>query len=163
MTLLNNKFDVQTIDSPIATAALEMCLPVASPPSPSYDSQGTPVAGTIQPGSVVMMNAAGKLIAGEAPDLTAAERVVPMVAFDGNVDKGGSLVQVVTCLLGGVVIKTDQVTGTSFTPGLPLTFSAGKFKATTGVADVHQRFGYVGPEGYDATNGVLHVIIPQGV
>ena len=159
---LNSKFDVQTIDSPIATAALELCLDVANPPSPSYNTNGTPVPGTIFPGMIVTQNTAGKIVLATAPDKASAEPILVFIAFDGNTDFGGALVQNVTCLQGGFTIVTDQYNAGSFLPGQSLTFSGGKFSAISGALDTHQRYGWVGPKGLDAVNGILHVILPQG-
>lgn len=47
-------------------------------------------------------------------------------------------------------------------PSNPLTGNAGKFAILTNRA-TQQLIGFVGPEGLDATNGILHVIMPQGV
>lgn len=153
MSLLNSKFDIVSVDNPVALASLAQVLPVDSPPSLGVN--GTPQAGVIPPGAIVVMNSAGKAVLGS----TGADPQLAFVTVDGNMDYSGAFVQKLTCLHGGVTIKTDQFVAGAFLPGLPVSFSLGKVKLR---AAGEQIIGFVGPGGLDAVEGVLEVILPQG-
>lgn len=156
-------FNVETIESPVALAGLVLNLSVASPPSPTVNSQGTPVAGTILPGTIVVMNSSGLAALATAPDITAAEKVMPFVVFDGNVDYSGAYVQKLTCIAGGIVFTTALFEAATYTPGLPLTFNAGQITPKTSFSDKRQIIGFVGPAGYDSVAGVVQVVMPQSI
>lgn len=161
MSLLNSKFDLVSVDNPVALAALAQVLSVSSPPSPTLNANGTPVAGTIFPGAVVKMDSSGKAVLATTPDLSADPKVLPFIAIDGNVDYSGAWTQRLTVLQGGFTMKTDQYDpDPPYVAGDALTFSGGKL--TKKVSADQQGYGWVGPEGEDTVNGVLHVIVPQG-
>ena len=161
MSLLNSKFDIVSVDNPLALAALAQVLEVLNPPA--LGTNGTPVPGSIPPGSIVMMDSStGKAVLASTPDISqAVDRVLPFVTIDGNTDYSGSFVEKLTVLHGGFTMSTDQFTVAGFTPGAPVTFISG---LVTLMSDrtKQQLFGFVGPAGYDAVNGVLQVIVPQG-
>jgi hypothetical protein len=167
MSILTSGFDVITHD-PLehSKAGLALVLTVASAPAPG--SGGTPTAGSIPAGSIIVMNSSGLAIL--ADNDTTATTNAPSLMFvtvDGDQDYDGSFVHKITCVQGGIEILTPQVYGTSFTPGGKLTCGqtsgtacVGKFRtATTG----EQIYGIVGPLGYNATTALLDVIIPQGI
>lgn len=160
MSLLNSKFDIVSVDNPVALAAIAQNLPVAVPPSPSLGTNGTPVAGVIPPGAMVRMDATGKAVLATTIDITMVEPQLVFVTVDGNTDFSGAFVQKLTCLHGGVTILTDQFDAGAYQPGLPVTVNAGKIKLKTLATE--QRVGFVGPAGLDAVEGVLQVILVQG-
>jgi len=167
MSILTSGFDAITHDPPAyAKAGLALVLDVYGAPAPS--SSGTPTAGTIPAGSIIVMNSSGQAI--PADNDTTATTDAPSLMFvtvDGDMDFDGSFVHKITCVQGGIEILTPEVSGTSFAPGNMLTCgqtsgtaSVGKFRiATTG----EQIYGIVGPIGYNATTALLDVIIPQGI
>jgi hypothetical protein len=157
MSLLNSKFDIVSVDNPVALAALAQVLPVDSPPPLGLN--GTPQAGTIPPGAIVVMNSSGKAVLGS----TGATKQLVFVTVDGNTDFSGAFVQKLTCLHGGVTIKTDQFLAGAYLPGLAVSFSAGKVKLFDSAALVpEQIIGFVGPGGLNSVDGILEVILPQG-
>jgi len=168
MSLLNSNFDIVSVDNPVAVAAVAQVLPANSAlvGSPVFNTNGTPNVGLVPPGTIVVMNATGEAVLGTALDTaTAATRAantkMAFVVIDGNTDYSGAFTNKLTCLHGGFTMVTDQVTGTlsTFTPGTPVSFAAGKLiVATTNL----QIIGVVGPAGYDATLGTVQVIVPQG-
>lgn len=161
MSLLNSKFDIVSVDNPMALAALAQVLAVDSPPA--LPVSGTPAAGAIPPGAVVVMNASGKAVLATTPDIsTAADKVLAFVTIDGNQDYSGAFVQKLTVLHGGFTMVTDQfVVGPAYAPGLPLTFTAGEVTLLSNKA-TQQLIGFVGPNGHNLTDGTLEVIVPQG-
>lgn len=175
MTRFASKFDITTEDPhPNAQAGLLTVLDVDDTliPSPPRSTEGTPIPGVIPAGSVVEMKSTGngKAVLGFTPDPAAAEKKLFFVTVDGDMDFDGANFHRITCIQGGMRITTDQfVTNVLLLPGKPLTVGTagggggdnGKFKLKTSLAN-EQCYGYVGPEGYDATNGTLDVIIPQG-
>jgi hypothetical protein len=163
MSLLNSKFDIVNVEHTIALASLAQVLPVTDV---TWNANGTPIAGTIPPGAVVMMDTTGSAVLAQSPDISAANRKLIFITVDGNMDYSGSFVQKITVLHGGLTIETDQYTTGAYTPGLPVTFglsgpNAGKIELMTDRA-TQQLLGFVGPAGLDSTRGVLQVIIPQG-
>lgn len=158
MSYLSSKFDIVSVDNPLALASLAQVLPVAG--GMTLDGNGTPVPGTIAPGAIVTMDGSGNAVLATTPDISAAQSLLVFVTVDGNVDFSGSYVQKLTVLHGGFTMMTDQYEAGAYTPGKDLTFNAGKVKLRT--AATQQRFGFVGPAGLDSTNGVLQVIVPQG-
>lgn len=104
----------------------------------------------------------GKAVLASTPDISqAVDRVLPFVTIDGNTDYSGSFVEKLTVLHGGFTMTTDQFSGSVFPFGAPVTFSSGQVALMTNRA-TQQLFGFVGPAGYDAVNGTLQVIVPQG-
>ena len=163
MSLLNSKFDIQSVDNPLAVAALAQVLEVLNPPA--LGTNGTPQPGTIPPGAIVKMDTStGKAVLASTPDIsTSANVVLPFVTIDGNMDYSGSFVEKITVFAGGYTMVTDQydLNGGSFTLGAPVTFLNGKVIPMTNKV-TQQLFGFVGPKGLDATAGTLQVIVPQG-
>lgn len=153
MSYLNSKFDIVSVDNPVAIASLAQVLPVDNPPPLGVN--GTPQAGTIPPGAIVVMNTSGKAVLGS----TGAVPQLVFVTVDGNTDFSGAFVQKLTCLHGGVTIKTDQFVAGAFLPGLAVSFNLGKIKLA---AAGEQIIGFVGPGGLDSVEGALEVILPQG-
>lgn len=172
MSLLNSKFDIASVDNSVSLASLAQVLVSGTM---SLGGNGTPVAGSFPPGAIVTMTNLG---AAQLGTTTATPQLV-FVTVDGDTDYSGSFVRKLTVLHGGVTIKTDQyqatvrdgVTALVYAPGDRVTFANGKITtlanaiaaapAGWGVA-TPQVIGFVGPNGLDAANGVLEVILPQG-
>lgn len=159
MTILNSKFDIVNREHPIAPSALVQVFDVKNPGT--IDANGTMQPGVIEPGHIVAYDSTGKADLASSPDLSAAEPVLLWVAVDGDTDFSGRFVRRVTAMAGGITVKTDKYAAGTYTPGAPLKVVSGEFSPTTGAGDTAQRYGYVGPAGLDAVNGVLEVIIPQ--
>ncbi len=107
------------------------------------------------------------------------------VVIDGSDTFTGSFTNKLTCLIGGFQMITEEFTGDTFSPGDALAVGGGFEMSTfsnmlvTGysssssdalggtagklrLADARdQVFGYVGPKGYSAADGTLHVIVPH--
>lgn len=160
MSLLASKFDIVSVDNPVALAALAQVLKVNG--GMTLNSEGTPVAGSIPAGAIVKMNTTtGEAELATTGDITTRlNTVMVFVTIDGNKDFSGAFVQKLTVLQGGFTMLTDQYDAGAYTPGLLVTFNAGKIKLA-GATD--QFIGVVGPNGLDAVNGVLEVIVPQGL
>ena len=163
MSLLNSKFDIQSVDNPLAVAALAQVLSVNNPPA--LGTNGTPQPGTIPPGAIVVMNNptdGTAILAATAPAYTANTPVLAFVTIDGNMDFSGSFVEKITVFAGGFTMVTDQWASTNgaFVPGAPVTFAAGKIVAMPSPAT--QLIGFVGPAGYDSVAGTVQIIVPQG-
>lgn len=160
MSILSSKFDIVSVDNPVALAALAQVLNVTG--GMTLNGEGTPVAGTIPAGAIVRMDTTtGAAVLATTGDVAAARlnTVMVFVAIDGNKDFSGAFVQKLTVLHGGFTMLTDQFDAGAYTPGLPVSFNAGKIKLA-GATD--QFIGVVGPAGLDVVNGVLQVIVPQG-
>jgi hypothetical protein len=188
MSLLNSKFDITSVESPLAVAALAQVLEVAVGPAsglytgadvPNNFMGGTPLPGAnlLVPGTIVMMDAAGKAVKAEAPLLfvegaagngkeidAVLDPVMPFVTIDGNTDYSGSFVRKLTVFQGGFTMQTDQLDATAgtFDIGKPVTFSAGKVVPRKGAHAGKQIYGFVGPAGHDTVSQTLQVIVPQG-
>ena len=142
-----------------------------------YSTNGTPVtpsAIALAPGTVVNMNTVGNAVASTATDLSLGSGYTNtpqmfFVTIDGNTDFSGRFVRKLTVLQGGFTMLTDQYStanGGSFTPGQPVTVLSGLLvPRVNGTVDFSkfQIYGFVGPAGLDSVNGVLQVIVPQGV
>jgi hypothetical protein len=163
MSLLNSKFDITSIDNPLAVAALAQVLKVTN--GETFSSQGTPVAGVIPAGTIVTMDhTTGCAVVATTPNISSADKELAFVVIDGNMDFSGSFVQKLTVLHGGFTMETDQYVAGGYTPGLPVSFGvggAGKISLLT-APTTEQLFGYVGPAGLDSVNGILQVVVPQG-
>ena len=159
MSLLNSKFDITSVDNPMALAALAQVLAVDSPAALGIN--GTPTAGTIEPGAIVCMNASGKAVLATTPTVSAANPKLVFVTLDGDVDYSGSFVQKLTVLHGGFTMVTDQFEAGSYSPGDAVTFNGGKI-AVKVFGDHKQIIGFVGPAGKNVTDATLEVIVPQG-
>jgi hypothetical protein len=160
MSILNSKFDIVSVDNPVALAALAQVLTV--PGGMTLNSEGTPVAGVIPAGAIVRMDTtSGEAVLATTGDVTTRLNTqMVFITIDGNKDFSGSFVQKLTVLQGGFTMLTDQYDAGAYTPGLLVSFNAGKIKLA-GATD--QFIGVVGPAGLDAVNGVLQVIVPQGL
>lgn len=160
MSILSSKFDIVSVDNPVALAALAQVLNVAG--GMTLNGEGTPVAGVIPAGAIVTMNAVtGNAELATTADVVAARLNTKMVfvTIDGNKDFSGAFVQKLTVLHGGFTMLTDQYDAGAYVPGALVSFNAGKIKLA---AATDQFIGVVGPAGLDAVNGVLQVIVPQG-
>lgn len=175
MTQFASKFDVMTYD-PHACAPGSLVLVLdpdpATIPSPPFNTEGTMLPGVFEPGHIVTMDANGNAVLGVAPDITVGLPVIPFITTDGDVDFDGRAMHRLTCIQGGCEVQTEKYVPdiAGFTPGEPLTFgigagNAGLFIKKAGAAANMQIYGWVGPQGEYAVDGVnvLDIIIPQGV
>lgn len=165
MSILTSNFDIITHDPPeSAKAGLAMVLSVYGAPAPG--AGGTPTAGSIPAGSIIVMNANGLAILADNDDATTHAPKLMFVTIDGDQDYDGSFVHKITCVQGGIEILTPQYLSAAYSPGAMLTCGhtggacVGKFRAAAGGEQI---YGVVGPLGLNATTGVLDVIIPQGI
>jgi hypothetical protein len=163
MSLLASKFDIVSVDNPLAPAALAQVLKVTG--GETFTVNGTPVAGTIPAGTIVTMDhTTGCAVVGATVNISNTQKELAFVVIDGNMDFSGSFVQKLTVLQGGFTMQTDQYHTGVYTPGLPVTWGlneAGKIDLMTD-RTTQQLLGFVGPNGLDAVNSILEVIIPQG-
>jgi hypothetical protein len=161
MSLLNSKFDIVSVDNPLALAALAQVL--ESPAGMTLGINGTPVAGTIPAGAIVTIDSNGKaaLASTNVDARVIANRQLVFVAIDGDQDYSGSFVKKLTDLHGGYTMETDQLTPGlgRYAKGAPVTFSAGKVKPHEANEQI---FGFVGPAGADSVKGIVQIIVPQG-
>lgn len=164
MSLLNSKFDIVSVDNPMALAAIAQVLKVNNPPAIGIN--GTPTPGVIPPGAIIEMNTAGEAVLANAVDVAAAPLTAKMafVTLDGNTDVSGAFVQKLTVLAGGFTMLTDQFVAGAYLPGAQVSYGAGANagKVILRTALTQPRLGVVGPAGLDTVNGVLQVIVPQG-
>lgn len=160
MSYLSSKFDIVSVDNPVALAALAQVIPVSG--GMTLNSEGTPVPGTIPAGAIVVMDTSGYAVLASSGDLGASplNKQLTFVTIDGNKDFSGSFVQKLTVLQGGFTMKTDQYESGSYLPGKLVSFVNGKVRLAT--LDGDQIIGAVGPNGLDSVNGVLEVVVPQG-
>ncbi len=165
MTQLESKFDVISHDPhPAALASQMVVLNVASPPAPA--ASGTPTPGTIQAGTIVVMDANGEAIPADNDDSSTDAPCMLFVAIDGDVDYDGAFVHKVTCMAGGGELQVENYVAAAYTPGQMLTCghaggtSIGQWRAA---ASGEQIYGVVGPDGLDTVENVLDVIVPQGI
>ena len=159
-------FDITTRDPhPNALAGLMVILDVKNPPPVGLG--GTPTPGTIVKGNVLMMDSAdGKAILGDsALHIPATAPQMYVFEVDGDTDLDGAFLHRVTCIEGGMQMKTDQYDtgGGAYLAGEALTVGTG---AQVGIL-VHLAglaeplLGFVGPGGV-LPDGSLDVIVPQG-
>jgi hypothetical protein len=175
MTLLRSKFNFHGHDPHGAAKSslmTDLWVKGATGPYGGPGGSGTPIAGPIFRGAIVNMDTAvpdGRAVLADY-DLHAAlpAKIMYFVAVDGDQDFDGAFVHKVSCLQGGAEFLTDQFTanpglvpGAPLRPGATSTGDVGKFHIAAFATD--QIYGYVGDEGYNASTGLLHVIIPQGV
>lgn len=163
MSNLNSLFDIVTRDPhPNALASLMVILDVATPPPVTV--AGTPTPGTIGPGTIVMMDANGDAILGDRAAWGLATPFMFAVAVDGDMDYDGAFLHRLTCLEGGLQMKTEQYdTGAGpYVPGAPLTVgtvgTAGQLEPLTLAGQ--PLVAFVGPNGVNS-DGTLDVIMPQ--
>lgn len=157
MSLLASQFDIVSVDNPVALAALAQVLAV--PGGMTVNVNGTPVAGSIPPGTIVRMDVDGTALVATTPNISSADPLLVFVTVDGNTDFSGSFVQKLTVLHGGFTMMTDQYNAGAYVSGTPVSFTSGKIKLA---ATNDQVIGFVGPAGLDSVLGVLQVIMPQG-
>lgn len=161
MANLNSLFDIITRDPhPNALASLMMVLDVAGAPGPG--AGGTPSPGTLRPGHIIMMDASGEAVLGDTAAWTAATPILYMVAVDGDTDYDGAFLHRITCLTGGLQMKTEQFVAGVYTPGQPLTVgTAGTAGTLLGLTAANEPLvAFVGPNGVNA-DGTLDVVMPQ--
>lgn len=161
MSLLNSKFTIESVDHPVALAAVAQILPVAE--GTEYSDNGTPKPGTIAPGAIVTMDTDGHAVLATTPVVSGEGAVDPLLVFvtvDGNMNYSGSFVQKLTVLHGGVTIETDQFHPGAYAPGALVTYRDGRIALRA--AATEQIIGAVGPKGLQSPEGVLQVILPQG-
>lgn len=173
MTILNQKFRITTRDvNPMAHGGLGISLKVSDGSTgslaPTLDANGTPQPGAIAAGTLVMLNSYGFAVAAQSPTITdATDPIFIALVVEGNQDYAGATTQQLTCVAGGLQFYTDKVVSAnvgSMTPGVPLTAGT---SGNAGLFDVcgaaSQVVAFVGPEGWNASTGVLDVIMPQGL
>lgn len=161
MSNLNSHFDIVTRDPhPNALASLMVILDVAGAPGPA--PSGTPVAGVISAGTIVMMDGAGEAVLGDRAAWTTATPIMYMAAVDGDMDYDGAFLHRITTLEGGLEMNTEQFVAGVYTPGMPLTVgtigTVGQLEPLTLAGQ--PLLGFVGPNGVNA-DGTLDVIMPQ--
>lgn len=157
MSLLNSKFDIVSVDNPLALAALAQVL--ESPTGMTLGPNGTPLPGTIPPGSIVEMGNDGKAqLATTANVTTNLNKKMVFVALDGDQDYAGSFVKKITVLHGGFTMVTDVFDANGvYAPGVAVTFRNGKIAQAL---ETDQFIGFVGPQGLK--DGVVQILVPQG-
>lgn len=131
------------------------------------NAQGTVAAGTLSPGTLLMMNSEGSLVKAVSPNVSSAMPVMVWCAMEGDVDFSASYAGMVTVCHGGLRIETTLfVEGSTYTPGVPLIAAsggdAGKLDIKASATDHIQIVGYVGPAGVNS-DGVLDAYLVQGV
>lgn len=165
MTQLSSKFDIISHDPhPAALASQMVVLAVAGAPGPA--PSGTPTPGAITAGTIVVMNASGEAIPADNDNASTDAPCMMFVAIDGNVDYDGAFVHKITCMAGGGELEVENYVAAAYVPGEMLTCghaggsSIGQWRHA---AAGEQIYGVVGPQGLDAINNVLDVIVPQGI
>lgn len=114
------------------------------------DANGFVTQGTIQPGSIVMLDTDGTWIAGVSPEVSGGGAALPKPLFfvhQGTVEQMGAANGRLVALRGFARFLTDQVNGTSFSVGAPLIAVGGKFQIKV-LGDAKQVVGWVGPLAY---------------
>ena len=170
MTILNNVFQVRSHDChPNAQAALMVVFDVEGylGPYASLPASGTPRAGAIFPGAIVVMNASGNATLADNDNALTDAPSLLFTAVDGDQDLDGAFVGKITCLQGGMELELDtgNYVAAAYTAGDFLTCghaggsSEGMFRAA---ATNEQMYAVVGSRGLDVNN-VLHVIVPAGI
>jgi len=171
MTILNSLFDVISHDPHSnAKASLMTVLDVDgfAGPYASLPASGTPQAGDIPAGSIVVMNTSGNAVLADNDDSSTDAPCMLFITVDGDQDYSGAFVGKLTCIQGGGEFQLDPanfVAGT-YNPGDFLTCgdagtsTEGQVRAA---ASGEQIYGMVGQLGQDTSKNTLHVIIPQGI
>jgi hypothetical protein len=112
------------------------------------------------------MDANGEAIPADNDDASTDAPCMMFVAVDGDVDYDGAFVHKITCIAGGSRYVVENYVAAAYTPGQMLTCghaggtSVGQWRAA---AAGEQIYGVVGPDGLDAVNNILDVIVPQGI
>jgi hypothetical protein len=119
-----------------------------SPLAPASLPQGTLVTQELQGTETVMA-------AATTPNLSSADPIDVWVVVEGNDDYSGEYVKkIMACKCGsGLIWETDQFAAGTYTPGVPLSFSAGKLKVK---AANEQIIGHV-LDDFSATKGTIRV------
>lgn len=169
MVNLDSLFDVDGHDPhKNAQAGLTSVFHVEGAASP-YDSlpaSGTPVAGDIFRGAIIVMNANGNVVLADNANALTDAPCMLWVTVDGDQDYDGAFVHNITCIQGGAEYTLDvtNFVAGSYAPGDLLSCGsgaeAGLFRA---VASGEQIYGQVGARGQDTTNNTLRIIVPQGI
>lgn len=191
MSQLNSKFDLISEESFASPMSMAITLAISPTYGTSYTStpasNTTFPAGTIvemdSTGKAVV--ATGRKLTGVLSGSPAFD--VPKlfaVVIDGSDTFTGAFTNKLTCLIGGFQMITTQfdigsglavgdalaVGGgkemsardsdlvVTVRDGSTLSGTAGKLRKATGRDQI---FGYVGPRGYSAADGTLHVIVPH--
>ena len=171
MTLLYSLFDIIGHDPHAsARAGLMTVLSVEgfAGPYASLPASGTPAAGDIPAGAIVVMNTNGNAVLADNDDALTHAPCMLFVTVDGDQDYSGAFVGKLTCIQGGAEFQLDPANFVAgvyaprawLTCGDAGTTSQGQFRAA---ATGEQIYGMVGQLGLDTTKGTLHVIIPQGI
>src|SRR5258706_284678 len=97
------------------------------------------VAGTddaLPLGMVVTIGTDGKAVAATTPDRSTTNAVATWVVVEGNSDFSSQFVHKVVCLRANAEFKLDpsNFNAGTYTPGVKLTFSAGKWQPVGGAA-----------------------------
>lgn len=190
MSQLNSKFDLISEESFASPMSMAITLAISPTYGTSYSSTPVSNT-TFPAGTIVEMDSTGKAVVATGRKLTGVLSGAPAfdvpklfaVVIDGSDTFTGAFTNKLTCLLGGFQMLTTQFTGTSFSVGDALAVGAGK-EMSAANADLavtvrngatldgtegklrkatarDQVFGFVGPRGYSAADGTLHVIVPQ--
>jgi hypothetical protein len=190
MSQLNSKFDLISEESFASPMSMAITLAISPTYGTSYTSTPASNT-TFPAGTIVEMDSTGKAVVATGRKLTGVLSGSPAfdvpklfaVVIDGSDTFTGAFTNKLTCLIGGFQMITTQFTGSSFSVGDALAVGAGnemsardsdlvvtaragsalsgtegKLRLATGRDQI---FGYVGPRGYSAADGTLHVIVPH--
>ena len=190
MSQLNSKFDLISEESFASPMSMAITLAISPTYSATYSST-PPENTTFPAGTIVEMDSTGKAVVATGRKLIGidsglAKVDVPKlfaVVIDGSDTFTGAFTNKLTCLIGGFQMITTQFdVGSGLAVGDALAVGGGsEMSAYSGMlvtaraggalagtagklrkADARdQVFGYVGPRGYSAADGTLHVIVPH--
>ena len=190
MSQLNSKFDLISEESFASPMSMAITLAISPTYGTSY-SRTPPENPTFPAGTIVEMDSTGKAVVATGRKLIGidsglAKVDVPKlfaVVIDGSDTFTGAFTNKLTCLIGGFQMITTQFdVGSGLAVGDALAVGGGsEMSAYSGMlvtaraggalagtagklrkADARdQVFGYVGPRGYSAADGTLHVIVPH--
>jgi len=125
--------------------------------------QTTPGTDDLLPrGMVVTIGSDGLAIAATTPDRSTVNAVSPWVVVEGNDDYSSQFVRKVVCLRSNAMLQLDpsNFNAGTYTPGVKLTFSAGKWQPVAGAAH-NQIIGEVIRDN-TATDGTIVVMYTGG-
>jgi hypothetical protein len=149
MALLNSKFDTRR-GYPNGSALAEpfAIKKTGSPLAPVSLPQGTLVTQELQ-------NSATVMDAATSPDLSSADPIDVWLVVEGNDDYSGEYVEkIMACkCLSGLIWETNDFAAGSYTPGTPVSFSAGQVKVK---ATNEQIIGHV-LHDFSSTTGTIWV------
>jgi hypothetical protein len=111
-------------------------------------------------GMVVFVGTDGKAVAATTVNRTTTNATKTWVVIEGNDDFSSQFVSKVVCLRGNAMLRLDPSNFNAgvFTPGTPLTFSAGKWQVAIAT---NQVIGFVLQDN-TATDGTLVVMYDGG-